>query len=89
MTYRCLRAEFVYLAVIFDEFSRNVVGWAVEKTLATRLPPATVHQAITTRQPPPGLVHHSDRCIQYASGAYVQLLRQHHTTRAESAGESL
>lgn len=73
-----LRAEFVYLAVILDGCSRKVVGWALEQTVATRLPLAALHQALTTRQPPPGLVHHSDRGIQYASGTYVQVLRQHH-----------
>ncbi len=76
ITYIRLRTEFVYLAVILDGFSRKVVGWALDKTLATRLPLAALHQAITTRQPPPGVVHHSDRGIQYASGAYVQVLRQ-------------
>lgn len=59
-----LRTELVYLAVILDGFSRKVVGWALEKTLATRLPLAALHQAITTRQPTPGVVHHSDRGIQ-------------------------
>jgi transposase InsO family protein len=78
ITYIRLRTEFVYLAVILDGFSRRVVGWSLEKTLATRLPLAALHQAIRDRQPPPGLVHHSDRGIQYASGAYVQVLRQHH-----------
>lgn len=77
ITYIRLRAEFVYLAVILDGFSRKVVGWALDKTLATRLPLEALHQALTTRQPPPGAVHHSDRGIQYASGAYVQVLRQH------------
>ena len=77
ITYIRLRAEFVYLAVILDGFSRKVVGWALDQTLATRLPLGALHQAITARQPPPGMVHHSDRGIQYASGAYVQLLRQH------------
>jgi putative transposase len=78
ITYIRLRAEFVYLAVVLDGFSRKVVGWALDTTLATRLPLAALHQAITSRRPPPGMVHHSDRGIQYASGAYVQLLRQHH-----------
>jgi transposase InsO family protein len=77
ITYIRLRAEFVYLAVILDGFSRKVVGWALNKTLATRLPLGALHQAISGRQPRPGVVHHSDRGIQYASGAYVQLLRQH------------
>jgi putative transposase len=77
ITYIRLHAEFVYLAVILDAFSRKVVGWALDQTLATRLPLGALHHAISTRQPPPGVVHHSDRGIQYASGAYVQLLRQH------------
>jgi transposase InsO family protein len=77
ITYIRLRTEFVYLAVILDGFSRKVVGWALEKTLATRLPLSALHHAIADRQPPPGAVHHSDRGIQYASGAYVQLLRQY------------
>ncbi|MCK6499954.1 MAG: IS3 family transposase, partial [Nitrospira sp.] len=64
ITYIRLRAEFVYLAVILDRFSRKVVGWALGKTLATRLPLEALHHAITTRQPPPGMVHHSDRGIQ-------------------------
>lgn len=52
------------MAVILDRFSRKVVGWALGKTLATRLPLEALHHAITTRQPPPGVVHHSDRGIQ-------------------------
>ncbi len=77
ITYIRLHAEFVYLAVILDAFSRKVVGWALDTTLATRLPLGAVHHAIRTRQPPPGVVHHSDRGIQYASTAYVTVLRQH------------
>jgi transposase InsO family protein len=72
-----LKAEFVYLAVILDAFSRKVVGWALDKTLATRLPLAALQPALTARQPSPGVVHHSDRGIQYASTAYVAMLRQH------------
>ncbi len=77
ITYIRLKAEFVYLAVILDGFSRKVVGWALEKTLASRLPMEALQQAITTRQPPPGLVHHSDRGVQYACGEYVQVLQKH------------
>jgi transposase InsO family protein len=69
ITYIRLRTEFVYLAVLLDGYSRKVVGWALEKTLATRVPLGALHQAIIARQPPPGLVHHSDRGVQYASGA--------------------
>jgi len=77
ISYIRLQAEFVYLAVILDGFSRKVVGWALERTLASRLPKAALEQAITERQPPPGLVHHSDRGVQYASDEYVKVLRQH------------
>src|SRR6267143_1228306 len=77
ITYIRLKAEFVYLAVILDGFSRKVVGWALDRTLASRLPIAALEQAIAERQPPPGLVHHSDRGVQYASGDYVKILRKH------------
>jgi transposase InsO family protein len=77
ITYIRLKAEFVYLAVILDGFSRKVVGWALERTLATRLPRAALEQAIAQRQPWPGLVHHSDRGVQYASEEYVRVLQAH------------
>jgi transposase InsO family protein len=77
ITYIRLAKEFVYLAVVLDAFSRKVVGWALDKTLATRLPKAALEMAIAARQPAPGLVHHSDRGFQYASAEYVQLLDQH------------
>jgi transposase InsO family protein len=77
ITYIRLAKEFVYLAVVLDAFSRKVVGWALDKTLATRLPKAALEMAIAARQPGPGLVHHSDRGYQYASADYVQLLHQH------------
>ncbi len=77
ITYIRLRAEFVYLAVILDAFSRKVVGWALGRTLASRLAIAALEQAIKKRQPPLGVVHHSDRGVQYASDEYVALLEKH------------
>jgi transposase InsO family protein len=77
ITYIRLKAEFVYLAVILDSYSRKVVGWALERTLAARLPIAALEHAIAERHPPPGVVHHSDRGVQYASGDYVRILRTH------------
>ena len=59
ITYIRLQAEFVYLAVILDGFSRKVVGWELERTLASRLASAALERAIVNRQPPPGVVHHS------------------------------
>jgi putative transposase len=77
ITYIRLQTEFVYLAVILDAYSRKVVGWELGRTLAARLPKAALLQALAERQPPPGLVHHSDRGVQYAAAEYVQVLKQH------------
>jgi len=65
ITYIRLKAEFVYLAVILDGYPRKVVGWALDRTLAIRLTIGALEQAIESRQPKPGLVHHSDRGFQY------------------------
>jgi transposase InsO family protein len=77
ITYIRLQREFVYLAVILDAFSRKVVGWALDRSLAASLPKAALQMAIASRQPRPGLVHHSDRGVQYASAEYVAVLQQH------------
>jgi transposase InsO family protein len=76
MTYIRLKAEFVYLAVILDAFSRKVVGWALDRSMASRLTIAALEQAIAQRKPRPGLVHHSDRGLQYARGEYVAVLEK-------------
>jgi len=73
ITYIRLRREFVFLAVILDAFSRRVVGWQLDHTLAVRLPLTALEQAIAERKPGPGLVHHSDRGLQYASAEYEDL----------------
>jgi len=65
------------VAVILDAFSRKVIGWELDRTLAARLPLASLEKAIAERKPAPGVVHHSDRGVQYASGAYVAMLRKH------------
>jgi transposase InsO family protein len=77
ITYIRLHREWVFLAVILDAFSRKVVGWELDRTLTARLPLAALEKAIAERKPPPGVVHHSDRGVQYASVAYVGLLRKH------------
>lgn len=77
ITFVRLQQEFVYLAVILDAFSRKVVGWALERSLAADLAIAALKHAIASRSPPAGLVHHSDRGIQYASMDYGKVLDQH------------
>jgi transposase InsO family protein len=77
ITYIRLKAEFVYLAVVLDAFSRKVVGWSLDRSLQAKLPLEALKKGIADRQPPPGLVHHSDRGVQYACGSYVQMLRTH------------
>ncbi|MGB9204500.1 MAG: IS3 family transposase [Terriglobales bacterium] len=75
ITYIRLEWEFVYLAVILDAFSRRVIGWALDRTLAASLTLDALGMALAQRRPAPGLVHHSDRGVQYASTAYTDLLK--------------
>ena len=77
ITYIRLAGEFVYLAVVLDVYSRKVVGWELGRSLAASLAVSALRQAIAQRQPPPGLVHHSDRGLQYCCLEYVQLLESH------------
>ena len=74
----------MYLAVVLDRFSRRVIGWSLDRSLAVRLTVAALQQAIASRQPAPGLVHHSDRGVQYASREYVELLQSHDITPSMS-----
>jgi len=80
ITYIRLETEFVYLAVILDVFSRRVIGWALERTLEDELTLAALRMAIERRRPAPGLVHHSDRGVQYASLDYTGLLKENGIT---------
>jgi putative transposase len=84
ITYIRLRREFVYLAVVIDRFSRKVVGWALDRTLASRLVIEALQKALETRRPGTGLVHHSDRGVQYACADYTQLLSAHGITPSMS-----
>jgi transposase InsO family protein len=77
ITYIRLLVEFVYLAVILDAFSRREIGWALERNLEDTLTLGALRMAIQRRRPAPGLVHHSDRGVQYASWDYTNLLREH------------
>ena len=77
ITYIRLQEEFVYLAVILDAFSRRVIGWALDRTLENCLTLSALHMALIRRLVQPGLVHHSDRGVQYASKDYTDLLKDH------------
>jgi putative transposase len=77
ITYIRLEAEFVYLAVVLDGCSRRVIGWALDRTLEDDLAIAALQMALQRRSPAPGLVHHSDRGVQYASRDYTSLLLDH------------
>ncbi len=68
--------RFAYLALTMDLFSRRVVGWELAESLSEPLVLESLQQAIRSRQPPPGLIHHSDRGGQYAGHAYRGLLRR-------------
>jgi transposase InsO family protein len=81
ITYIRLPSEFVYLAVILDAYSRKVIGWELSRSLETSLTLAALERALRSRTVRPGLIHHSDQGVQYASEAYV--------TRAQDAGLTL
>lgn len=73
-TYIRIAAGFCYLAVILDACSRKVVGYALSRRLDTPLALAALNSALTSRKPPPGCVHHTDRGCQYASETYRRAL---------------
>jgi putative transposase len=78
ITYVRLAVEFVYLAVILDAYSRRVIGWELDDTMEDSLTLTALRMALSRRTVTPELVHHSDRGVQYASGDYTQLLKDHH-----------
>jgi putative transposase len=67
----------LYLATVMDLFSRRIVGWAMSETMSAELAVSALKMAIQRRKPPNGLMHHSDRGVQYASKAYQKVLKKH------------
>jgi putative transposase len=67
----------LYLAIVVDLFSRRIVGWQLSDRMKRGLALAALQRAINLRQPPPGLIHHSDRGSQYCSADYRRLVRIH------------
>ena len=78
ITYIRLQHEFIYLAVILDAYSRRVVGWNLSRRLDVSLTLLALESALQSRQIAPGVLHHSDRGVQYAAKDYV--------ARAQAAG---
>lgn len=74
ITYVLTAQGWVYVAAILDLYSRRVVGWAVGQQIDTSLVLMALSMALTHRQPPAGLIFHSDRGVQYASAGYRQAL---------------
>lgn len=77
ITYIRIRSGFVYLAAILDAYSRRVVGYAISTGLETSLTIAALRMAIAARHPTPGIIHHSDQGVQYASEEYVGELHRY------------
>jgi len=74
ITYIHLPTGFCYLAAILDAFSRRCVGWHLSRDIDTRLCLGALEKALSDRHPVAGLIHHSDRGVQYASGEYIKRL---------------
>lgn len=68
----------LYLAAVMDLYSRKIVGWSMSETMNTAMAIAALKMAINRRRPPKGLLHHSDRGVQYASYDYQDVLNENH-----------
>lgn len=75
ITYVRLNNSFIYLAVVLDLFSRKVIGWSISKYIDENLTISALNMALSSRNFSNGLIHHSDRGVQYASINYTNLLK--------------
>jgi putative transposase len=85
MTFIRLPTGFCYLATVLDAFSRRCVGCYLSREIDTRLTFAALEMALTSRQPAAGLIHHTDRGVQYASADYVSRLESAEIVHSMSA----
>ena len=76
ITYVRLPSTFCYLAAILDAYSRKCVGWHLSRWIDTRLTLSALQMALDSRQVAPGLIHHSDQGVQYASSEYILRLEE-------------
>jgi putative transposase len=74
ITYVWTREGWLYLAVVIDLFSRMVVGWSMDNRISRRIVMDALKMGAGRRRPAPGLVHHSDRGVQYCSGDFRNLI---------------
>ena len=77
ITYVRLNEEFVFVAVVLDAHSRRVIGWCLARHLGAHMAIAALQMALAARTPQPGMIHHSDRGVQYACSEYLTLLAEH------------
>jgi len=84
ITYIWTAEGWLYLASIMDLFSRRIVGWAISERMNRQLVMQALERAVQKRQPPPGLIHHSDQGSQYASHDYQAMLRKYGTKTSMS-----
>ena len=77
ITYIRLREQFIYLAMVLDAFSRKALGWALEESLEASSAVTALDRALSERAIAPGIIHHSDQGVQYASKDYVEKLLAH------------
>ena len=78
ITYIWTAQGWLYLAIVLDLFSRQIVGWAVSNRINRKLVISAALMAIWQRRPKPGLIFHNDRGNQYCSGDFQKLLKDHH-----------
>lgn len=85
ITYVRTGTGWVYLAAVIDLYSRKIIGWATSTTLHAKVVVDALNQALATRDWSPGLIHHSDRGVQYACREFRALLEQHGIQQSMSA----
>ncbi len=84
ITYIPTNEGWLYLATVMDLYSRKIIGWAMDKTMTKELVIAALNMAYKRQKPSHGVIHHSDRGVQYASMEYQKLLRQYHMVSSMS-----
>jgi transposase InsO family protein len=77
ITYIRLKTEFIFLAVVIDRFSRKAIGWALSRQLVAQVAVSALQLALARRNPPKGVVHHSDGGTQYACSEYQEVIEAH------------